>query len=73
VQVNPGAGASPDRGRNPTTLAFTRDYGTEVLGSSLLTVASQGFVAPSDPMWISALEAMEAAIAADATTADVPA
>ena len=41
-------------------------------GSSLLIVPLQGFVAPSDPMWISALEAMEAAIAADATTADVP-
>ncbi len=54
-----------ERGWNPTTRAFTQDYGSEVLDSSLLMMPLQGFVAPRDPMWISTLEAMDRELVSD--------
>ena len=54
-----------ERGWNPTTRAFTQDYSTEVLDSSLLMMPLQGFVAPRDPMWISTLEAMDRELVSD--------
>ena len=54
-----------ERGWNPTTRAFTQDYSSEVLDSSLLMMPLQGFVAPRDPMWISTLEAMDRELVSD--------
>ena len=54
-----------ERGWNPKTRAFTQDYSTEVLDSSLLMMPLQGFVAPRDPMWISTLEAMDRELVSD--------
>ena len=41
-----------ERGWNPKTRAFTQDYSSEVLDSSLLMMPLQGFVRPGDPMWL---------------------
>ena len=54
-----------ERGWNPTTRAFTQEYSSEVLDSSLLMMPLQGFVAPRDPMWISTLEAMDHELVSD--------
>jgi len=54
-----------ERGWNLTTRAFTQDYSSEVLDSSLLLMPLQGFVAPRDPMWISTLEAMDRELVSD--------
>ena len=54
-----------ERGWNPTTRAFTQDYSSEMLDSSLLMMPLQGFVAPRDPMWISTLEAMDRELVSD--------
>ena len=54
-----------ERGWNPKTRAFTQDYSSEVLDSSLLMMPLQGFVAPRDPMWISTLEAMDRELVSD--------
>jgi GH15 family glucan-1,4-alpha-glucosidase len=54
-----------ERGWNPRTRAFTQDYSSEVLDSSLLMMPLQGFVAPRDPMWISTLEAMDRELVSD--------
>jgi GH15 family glucan-1,4-alpha-glucosidase len=54
-----------ERGWNPRTRAFTQDYSSEVLDSSLLMMPLQGFVAPRDPRWISTLEAMDHELVSD--------
>jgi GH15 family glucan-1,4-alpha-glucosidase len=54
-----------DRGWNPKVGAFTQQYDTEVLDSSLLLMPLQGFIAPHDPMWISTLEAMGRELVSD--------
>ncbi len=54
-----------ERGWNPKIKAFTQQYGTEVLDSSLLLMPLQGFVAPRDPMWLSTLEAMDRELVSD--------
>src|SRR4029079_14303916 len=38
---------------------------TEVLDSSLLRMATVGFISPRDPMWLSTLEAMDAELVSD--------
>ncbi|MBV9855732.1 MAG: glycoside hydrolase family 15 protein [Streptosporangiaceae bacterium] len=53
------------RGWNPRVGAFTQHYGTEVLDSSLLMMPLQGFIAPTDPMWLSTLGAMEKELVSD--------
>src|SRR3954447_1152850 len=47
-----------DKGWSPERGAFVQHYGSEVLDSSLLRVASLGVIAPQDPMCLSPLEAM---------------
>ena len=54
-----------ERGWNPKTGAFTQHYGTDVLDSSLLLMPLQGFIAPSDPMWLSTLRAMDRELVSD--------
>ena len=54
-----------NRGWNPKVGAFTQHYTTEVLDSSLLLMPLQGFIAPSDPMWLSTLRAMDRELVSD--------
>jgi GH15 family glucan-1,4-alpha-glucosidase len=53
------------RGWNSKVGAFTQHYDTEVLDSSLLLMPLQGFIAPQDPMWLSALNAMDRELVSD--------
>jgi len=53
------------RGWNERLGAFVQRYGSEVLDSSLLRMASVGFVAPQDPMWVAAVAAMERELVTD--------
>jgi GH15 family glucan-1,4-alpha-glucosidase len=53
------------RGWNPKVGAFTQHYETEVLDSSNLLMPLQGFIAPSDPMWLSTLRAMDRELVSD--------
>jgi GH15 family glucan-1,4-alpha-glucosidase len=54
-----------DRGWNPRRQAFVQHYGSEVLDSALLRMATVGFVAPQDPMWTSTLAAMNEVLVSD--------
>ena len=54
-----------ERGWNPKVQAFTQHYGTEVLDSSLLFMPLEGFIAPTDPMWLSTLEGMDRELVSD--------
>ena len=54
-----------DRGWNPSIGGFTQFYGSEVLDSSLLMMAQQGFIAPKDPMWLSTLRAIDRELVSD--------
>ncbi len=54
-----------ERGWNPKLGAFTQHYDTEVLDSSLLMMPLQGFISPSDPMWLSTLKAMDRELVSD--------
>jgi GH15 family glucan-1,4-alpha-glucosidase len=54
-----------ERGWNPKIGAFTQHYDTDVLDSSLLLMALQGFIAPQDPLWLSTLEAMDRELVSD--------
>jgi pentatricopeptide repeat protein len=53
------------RGWNDKVKAFTQHYATEVLDSSLLLMPIEGFISPSDPMWLSTLEAMDRELVSD--------
>jgi GH15 family glucan-1,4-alpha-glucosidase len=53
------------RGWNPKIGAFTQHYGTDVLDSSLLMMPLQGFLSPTDPMWLSTLDAMDRELVSD--------
>ena len=53
------------RGWNSETSAFTQHYGSKVLDSSLLLMPLQGFIAPTDPMWLSTLKAMDRELVSD--------
>src|SRR5690606_3058471 len=46
------------RGWSPTRRAFRQHYRNDVLDASLLRMPTVGFVTPTDPMWLSTLEAM---------------
>jgi GH15 family glucan-1,4-alpha-glucosidase len=52
-------------GWNPERRAFTQHDKTEVLDASLLMMPLVGFVVPSDPMWLSTLDAMDAELVSD--------
>jgi GH15 family glucan-1,4-alpha-glucosidase len=54
-----------DRGWNKKAKAFTQHYTTEVLDSSLLLMPIEGFIAPTDPMWLSTLDAMDRELVSD--------
>ncbi|MFD9097326.1 glycoside hydrolase family 15 protein [Streptomyces collinus] len=45
--------------------AFVQHYGSDVLDSSLLRMATVGFLTPGDPMWASTLDAMEDELVSD--------
>ncbi len=53
------------RGWNKKVKAFTQHYDTQVLDSSLLLMPLEGFVAPTDPMWLSTLDAMNRELVSD--------
>ncbi|PRH79846.1 glucoamylase [Streptomyces solincola] len=52
-------------GWNAERQAFVQHYGSEVLDSSLLRMATVGFVTPDDPMWVTTLDAMERDLVSD--------
>jgi pentatricopeptide repeat protein len=54
-----------DRGYHHKVKAFTQHYDTDVLDSSLLLMPIEGFVAPTDPMWLSTLDAMDKELVSD--------
>ncbi len=54
-----------DRGFHTGRQAFTQHYDTDVLDSSLLLMPLEGFVAPTDPMWLTTLEAMDRELVSD--------
>lgn len=45
--------------------AFVQHYGSDVLDSSLLRMATVGFVSPQDPLWSSTLDAMDDELVSD--------
>ena len=45
--------------------AFRQHYGSDVLDSSNLRMATVGFISPTDPMWTSTLDAMEHELVTD--------
>jgi len=53
------------RGWSTSRGAFVQHYGAEVLDSSLLRMATVGFISPSDPMWTSTLRAMDDELVTD--------
>jgi pentatricopeptide repeat protein len=54
-----------DRGWNDKVKAFTQHYDTEVLDSILLFMPLEGFIAPTDPMWLSTLKGMDRQLVSD--------
>jgi GH15 family glucan-1,4-alpha-glucosidase len=54
-----------DKGWNPDRRAFVQHYGSEVLDASLLMMPLVGFVVPTDPMWLSTLDAMDTELVSD--------
>jgi pentatricopeptide repeat protein len=53
------------RGWNEKVEAFTQHYATDVLDSSLLLMPLEGFISPTDPMWLSTLKAMDGELVSD--------
>jgi len=54
-----------ERGWNSKREAFVQNYANNVLDASLLLMPMMGFVAPSDPMWLSTLRAMDKELVSD--------
>lgn len=54
-----------DKGFSTSRQAFVQHYDTEVLDSSLLRMPTVGFVAGTDPLWRSTLEAMDGELVTD--------
>jgi GH15 family glucan-1,4-alpha-glucosidase len=54
-----------EHGWNPRRHAFTQHDKTEVLDASLLMMPLVGFVVPSDPLWLSTLDAMDGELVSD--------
>jgi len=52
-------------GWSPTRQAFRQHYASDVLDSSLLRMSSSGFIVPTDPMWLSTLDAMATELVTD--------
>jgi GH15 family glucan-1,4-alpha-glucosidase len=53
------------KGWNEQRKAFVQAYGSPVLDSALLRMSTVGFITPTDPMWTSTLEAMDAELVTD--------
>ncbi|MFF9098479.1 glycoside hydrolase family 15 protein [Streptomyces sp. NPDC014776] len=53
------------KGWNEGRQAFVQHYGSDVLDSSLLRMATVGFITPEDPLWTSTLDAMEEDLVSD--------
>ena len=53
------------RGWNKKVKAFTQHYETDVLDSSLLLMPLEGFISPTDPLWLSTLNAMDKELVSD--------
>jgi GH15 family glucan-1,4-alpha-glucosidase len=53
------------RGWNDKVKAFTQHYDTEVLDSSLLFMPIEDFISPTDPLWLSTLDAMNKQLVSD--------
>jgi GH15 family glucan-1,4-alpha-glucosidase len=53
------------RGWSPERAAFVQHYDDKVLDSSLLRMATVGFIAPHDPQWLSTLNAMDRELVTD--------
>ncbi|MFE9425727.1 glycoside hydrolase family 15 protein [Kitasatospora sp. NPDC006697] len=54
-----------DRGWNAERRAFTQHYATDVLDASLLLMPKVGFLSPTDPDWLSTLDAMDQELVSD--------
>jgi GH15 family glucan-1,4-alpha-glucosidase len=54
-----------ERGWNPARRAFVQHYDTDVLDASLLLMPLCKFIAPTDPRWISTLDAISAELVSD--------
>jgi GH15 family glucan-1,4-alpha-glucosidase len=54
-----------EHGWNPDRKAFTQHDKTDVLDASLLMLPLVGFVVPTDPMWLSTLDAMDQELVSD--------
>ncbi|MBV9327313.1 MAG: glycoside hydrolase family 15 protein [Chloroflexi bacterium] len=54
-----------DRGWNPKRNAFVQYHGTDVMDASVLMMPITGFVVPSDPMWLSTLDAIDEELVSD--------
>ena len=54
-----------ERGWSTKREAFIQNYANDVLDASLLLMPLVGFVAPSDPMWLSTLRAMDQELVSD--------
>lgn len=52
-------------GWDPSREAFVQHYGSKVLDASLLRMVRVGIVSPSDPMWLSTLDAMDTELVSD--------
>jgi len=53
------------KGWSRSRRAFVQHYGGDVLDSSLLRMATVGFITPQDPLWTSTLAAMEEELVSD--------
>ncbi|MGO8959339.1 MAG: glycoside hydrolase family 15 protein [Streptosporangiaceae bacterium] len=53
------------RGWSKKVKAFTQHYDTQVLDSSLLLMPLEGFIAPTDPLWLSTLDGMNRELVSD--------
>ncbi|MFI9802609.1 glycoside hydrolase family 15 protein [Streptomyces sp. NPDC052302] len=54
-----------DRGWNETRRAFVQHYDTDVLDASLLLMPKVGFLTPTDPDWLTTLDAMDGELVSD--------
>ncbi|MFI8974523.1 glycoside hydrolase family 15 protein [Nocardia asteroides] len=53
------------RGWSEKRQAFVQHYATDVLDASLLLMPRMGFLSPTDPMWLSTLDAMDHELVSD--------
>ncbi|MBX5445979.1 glycoside hydrolase family 15 protein [Sphaerobacter sp.] len=54
-----------ERGWSRDRKAFVQHYNTDVLDASLLRMPTVGFISPTDPMWLSTLQAMDGELVTD--------